>query len=92
MPWTLETTAAFDRRARKFLKQHRDLQDRFEETLTRLQHDPFDPKLYLHGLSGQLEGLYAIRLNYRYRVVLTVSIDGGRLLLLDIGSHDVVYR
>lgn len=92
MSWALETTPAFDRRARKFLKRHRDLRDRFEETVTRLQRDPFDPKLSLHGLSGQLEGLYAVRLNYRYRVVLTLLVEESRVLLLDIGSHDAVYR
>lgn len=92
MSWVIQTTAAFDRQARKFLKQHPDLRRRLRDVLTLLEQDPFDPSLRLHALSGRLEGLQAIRINYSYRVVLTLRISEHEILLLDIGHHDVVYR
>ena len=92
MSWTLVTTASFDRRARKFLARHPDLRPRFADTLEKLSTDPFDPSLRLHALSGKLQGLQAVSLTYSYRIVLTVRITGKEVLLLDVGSHDEVYR
>ena len=92
MSWTIQTTATFDRQARKFLKQHPDLRERLLDVLVRLETDPFDPSLRLHALTGKLDGLQAIRINYRYRVVLTLQMTAEDILLLDIGSHDAVYR
>jgi mRNA-degrading endonuclease YafQ of YafQ-DinJ toxin-antitoxin module len=92
MPWVIQTTAAFDRQARKFLKRHPDLRPRLAEVLVLLERDPFDPSLRLHALTGKLEGLQAVRINYSNRVVLRLQIQGQEILLLDIGSHDTVYR
>lgn len=92
MSWTLLTTASFDRRARKFLARHPDLRGRLAETLTRLTTDPFDPTLHLHALTGRLEGLQAVRVSYGIRIVLTLRITGREVELLDIGTHDEVYR
>ena len=92
MSWTLVTTASFDRRARKFLARHPDLRPRFAETLEKLSTDPFDPSLRLHTLSGKLQGLQAVSLTYSYRIVLTVRVTGKEVLLLDVVSHDEVYR
>lgn len=60
--------------------------------MTLLASDPFDPRLRLHALSGKLDGLQAVRINYKYRVVLILRIHGKAILLLDIGGHDAVYR
>ncbi len=92
MSWTLVTTASFDRRARKFLARHPDLRPRFAETLAKLSTNPFDPSLRLHALSGKLQGLQAVSLTYSYRIVFTVRVTGKEFLLLDVGSHDEVYR
>jgi mRNA-degrading endonuclease YafQ of YafQ-DinJ toxin-antitoxin module len=92
LSWSLQTTAAFDRQARKFLRQHPDLRARIGSIFTQLQEDPFHPSLKLHALTGKLEGLQAIRINYSYRVVLTLQIQAESILLLDIGSHDAVYK
>ncbi|AHE97281.1 type II toxin-antitoxin system RelE/ParE family toxin [Thioalkalivibrio paradoxus] len=92
MPWVLQTMAAFDRQARKFLKRHPDLRARLADVLVLREQDPFAPSLRLHALTGKLEGLQAVRINYSNRVVLRLQIEGQEILLLDIGSHDAVYR
>ena len=43
-------------------------------------------------LKGRLEGCHAVRLTYSYRVTLTFAIREKEIVLLDIGSHDEVYR
>jgi len=91
MSWTLVTTASFDRRARKFLTRHPDLRPRLAETLEKLRADPFEPSLRLHPLTGKLQGLQAVNLNYSYRITLTLQITEHEILLLDIGTHDEVY-
>ncbi len=92
MNWSLATTAFFDRRARKFLAKHPDLRPRFAETLAQLAADPFQPSLRLHPLTGKLQGLQAVSRTYSYRITLTLQITEHEILLVDIGSHDEVYR
>jgi len=92
VPWALHTTASFDRQARKFLEQHPHLRARIGEVFAQLQDDPFHPSLKLHALTGKLDGLQAIRITFGYRVVLTVQMQTQAILLLDIGSHDAVYK
>lgn len=82
----------FLRQARKFFKQHPDLQPRFAEVLDDMQSDPFRPNLKLHALSGKLDGCYAVSLTFSYRITLTLMVTGKEIILLDIGSHDDVYR
>lgn len=91
MTWAIVTTAAFDRRARKFLTRHPDLRGRLAATLTQLATDPFEPGLKLHALGGKLQGLQAVSITYSYRLVLTLQITAHEILLIDIGSHDEVY-
>ena len=91
MSWTLVTTAAFDRRARKFLNRHPDLRPHFIETLEKLRTDPFDPGLRLHQLGGKLKDMQAVSLTYSYRIVLILQVTEHEILLIDIGSHDEVY-
>lgn len=90
--YTLTTPEQFLRQARKFFRKHPDLKPRFARLLADLQHDPFHPALGLHPLSGRLAGCHAVRLTYSYRVTLTLLIAEEEIILLDIGSHDEVYR
>lgn len=61
-------------------------------TLRNLQTNPFLPSLRLHPLSGELEGLHAVSVTYAYRITLTLRVTKKEIVLLDIGSHDEVYR
>ena len=90
--FTLTAPEQFLRQARKFFSKHPDLKPRFAKLLTDLQTDPFQPSLGLHPLSGKLAGCHAVRLTYSYRVTLTLLIAENEIILLDIGSHDELYR
>ena len=90
--YTIVTPEQFQRQARKFFKNHPDLKTRFARVLRDLQTDPFHPRLSLHPLSGKLTGCHAVRLTHGYRLTLTLLITEREIILLDIGSHDEVYR
>ena len=92
MPYTLVWTDTFKRTARKFLARHRDLQEVFSLVLHKLEQDPNDPELRLHPLGGRLLGKHAVRLTYSYRIVLRLEFVADEIVLLDVGSHDEVYR
>lgn len=90
--YTITTPESFLRQARKFFKSHPELKPDFSRVLDDLQHDPFAPRLELHPLSGKLVGCHAVSLTYSYRITLTLLITEAEIILLDIGSHDEVYR
>lgn len=90
--YTIVAPDAFRRRLRKFLKKHPDLRERFVQVIDDLQNDPFAPHLDYHHLGGKLKGLQAVRLTGSYRITLTIIISEQEILLIDIGSHDEVYR
>jgi addiction module RelE/StbE family toxin len=90
--FTITTPRQFLRQARKFFKRHPDLKPRFAKVLADLQRDPLQPHLELHPLTGKLAGCHAVSLTYNYRITLTLYITEQEIVLLDIGSHDEVYR
>ena len=90
--YTITTPQQFLRQARKFFKKHPDLKPRFAKVVADLREDPFQPSLLLHSLSGKLAGCHAVSLTYSYRVTLTILVTDKEIILLDIGSHDEVYR
>jgi len=92
MSYALIATQHFERRARKFLRKHPDLRSTLRDTLDDLSRDPFQPKLKLHPLSGDLAGVQAVSLTYSYRLALMVRVTEGEIVLLNIGTHDEVYR
>ena len=90
--FTIVATQHFVRRARKFLKKHPELQDRFTQIIDDLTQDPFAPHLAYHHLGGKLKGVQAISITANYRITLTIAISKQEIILLDVGSHDDVYR
>ena len=90
--FTIVTTEYFLRRSRKFLKKHPDLRRRYAEIIDDLKDDPFAPHLAYHPLSGKLKGSQAVRITESYRITLTIILTERQVILLDIGSHDEVYR
>jgi mRNA-degrading endonuclease YafQ of YafQ-DinJ toxin-antitoxin module len=87
----LVTTSRFERRLRKFARDHPDLKSRLARVLGDLETDPFQPRLRLHPVRGELQGPHAVSVTYSYRLTLTLRIDAREIALLDIGSHDDVY-
>ncbi len=90
--FTIVATQHFLRRARKFLKKHPELQERFAQILDDLTQDPFAPHLAYHHLGGKLKGIQAISITASYRITLTITISDQEIILLDVGNHDEVYR
>ena len=90
--YVLLTTGHFDRRVVKFTRAHPELKKPLAKVLKNREADPFMLSLRLHPLSGELEGLHAVSLTYVYRITLTLRITKKEIVLLDIGSHDEVYR
>ena len=90
--YSLVSTAHFDRRALKFTRAHPELKKPLAKVLKNLESNPFQPSLRLHPLSGELEGLHAVSVTYAYRITLTLRVTKNEIVLLDIGSHDEVYR
>lgn len=89
---TLVWTLTFERTARKFLRRHPDLAGLFEDVLGQLETDPHAPRLRLHPLKGRHTGKHAASLTYEYRIVLILRLTAKEIVLLDVGTHDEVYR
>jgi mRNA-degrading endonuclease YafQ of YafQ-DinJ toxin-antitoxin module len=89
--FSLVWTDTFSRTARKFLRRHPDLLVLFEDVLKQLENDPHSPRLRLHRLKGRHRDKYAVSLTYSYRIIIALRIEKGKILLLDVGSHDEVY-
>ena len=90
--YALVWTDTFSRTARKFLRRHPDLAGLFEDTLKQLGTDPYAPRLRLHSLKGKHRGKHAASLTYSHRIVLILRLEASEIILLDVGSHDEVYR
>ena len=82
-------TDEYKKREKRFFKKHPDLKDRYKKVLKILRVNPNYPSLRLHKLQG-IE-LYSIPLNMQYRIILDFIIDGEKIILINIGSHDEVY-
>lgn len=52
MTYTLVFTNQYEKRARRFLKRHPDLERQYLKTLRLLEADPFHPSLRLHKRPG----------------------------------------
>jgi len=90
--YVLVWTNHFKKTAKKFVKGHPDLKMRLAEVLRKLETDPSQPSLKIHALKGGLAGLHAVSLTHSYRITLTLKITDKEIVLIDIGSHDDVYR
>ena len=90
--FSLVWTATFERTARKFLRRHPNLKGIFEDVLRQLETDPRVPRLRLHPLKGRHKGKHAASLTYEHRIVLILRMKEKEIVLLDVGTHDDVYR
>mgnify|MGYP001181276918 CR=1 FL=1 len=88
----LSWTRTFLNTLRKFLRCHPDLEGVVADVLRQLEEDPYAPRLKLHALKGKHRDKHAVSLTYSYRIVLILRITQSEVVLLDIGSHDEVYR
>jgi mRNA-degrading endonuclease YafQ of YafQ-DinJ toxin-antitoxin module len=77
---------------RAVLRRHPELRTRLAQFVRVLEADPWAPHLRLHPLRGKLKDCHAASVTYEYRALLTLRIDAQTIVLLNIGTHDEVYR
>ena len=85
-------SAGFTRSADKFVKCHPELRKKFAAILRDIEHDPFQPHLKYQRLGGNLNGIKAVSITYSDRITLTIVVYEQEIILLDLGSHDELYR
>lgn len=69
--YTLVFTRTYERAEKKFWGKHPELVERYKKILELLELEPTHPTLKLHGLGGNLEGVYAVHLTHSYRITLS---------------------
>ncbi|WP_017294745.1 type II toxin-antitoxin system RelE/ParE family toxin [Geminocystis herdmanii] len=86
----------FKRSYQKVIQKNPQLKSRIADVIKILANDPFTPSIKSHKLTGNLSGLWSCSVAYDCRIIFSFSEDGKLLemmiLLIDIGSHDDVYR
>jgi len=87
--YNLFTTKTFDKKLKRFLKKHPDLEEEIVKTLDLLAKNPFEPHLKMHKLSGLLKNERAVSLSYEHRILFVWENDN--IFLTNIGTHDEVY-
>lgn len=76
---------------KKRIGNNNQLMKKFWNALKLFTNNPFDSRLKTHKLTGKLDGLWAISVDYDCRIVFKFLNDNDEVLLIDIGSHDEVY-
>jgi mRNA-degrading endonuclease YafQ of YafQ-DinJ toxin-antitoxin module len=90
--YVLVFTESYNRRAARWLKKHPDLRQQYLKTLQLLEANPFHPSLRLHALSGKLQGVHSVSINVSYRITLELLIQDEKIIPVNVGDHDTVYR
>ena len=90
--YTLLWTAHFTRSAKKFAKRHPELREKVAAVFRDLEKDPFQLHLDYHHLGGKQAGIQAVSITDGCRITMTVIITKKEIILLDIGTHDEVYK
>jgi len=91
MSWSLVFTEQYEKRARRFLQRHPELEKQYLKTLQLMEANPFHPSLRLHPLSGRLSGLHAVSINFSYRITLEFLIQEQEIIPVNVGDHDSMY-
>lgn len=92
MPFQINFSDQYKKREQKFFKKHKDLLEKYEKVLFILQDNPSHPSLRLHQLSGKLHPLYSVSIDIQYRMTLEFYIEEEKIIPVNIGTHDEVYK
>jgi mRNA-degrading endonuclease YafQ of YafQ-DinJ toxin-antitoxin module len=92
MTWQLVFTEQYARRAARFLKRHPEMESVYAKALLLLEANPHHPSLRLHPLKGRLDGLHSVSINLSFRITLEMIMTDKEIILINVGSHDDVYR
>ena len=92
MPYKIEITDTYQKKLIKFLKRHRSITSKYAKVIRLLEVDPHHPSLRLHKLSGKLEMLHSVSIDMQYRITIECIIEEKKIIPINIGTHDEVYR
>jgi toxin HigB-1 len=87
----IDFTEQYNKRAKRFLKQHPDVEKQYVKTLQLLEINPHHPSLRLHVLAGRLEGMHSVSINLSYRITLELLIHDQVIIPINVGDHGAVY-
>lgn len=87
MPYKIYLTNSFDADLKKITSKNPKIKGKIEKTLVLLAEDPDHPSLRLHKVS---RGQFSVSVDMKIRII--IGIEGSKIILLAIGSHDEVYR
>lgn len=90
MNYKLVYDEKFVKKSAKFLKKHPDLKEKYFKILSILENNPFHPSLRLHKIKGS--DYYSISVTMNYRILLYFLVKNDEIYLLDIDSHDNIYK
>ncbi|NCW07709.1 MAG: plasmid stabilization protein [Rhodobacterales bacterium] len=79
MSYRLVFTDSYNKKAAKWIKKHPTLKDQYLKTLQLMELDIHHPSL-------------RVSINMSYRITLELIIQDRDIILINIGSHDEVYR
>jgi len=83
---------SYEERAKKFLKKHPDLKKQYEKVFELLSLNPYHPSLRLHKVNIRGNEIYSVSINISYRITLDFLIEDQKIIPINIGTHDEVYR
>lgn len=82
-------TARFRLHLRKLAKRNPQLADLIDEKIQQFSLNPKHPLFRVHKLSGYKEETWSFSVGYDLRILFTW--EDNTIVLVDIGTHDVVY-
>ena len=90
--YKLVFTETYLKREKDFLKRHKDLIQRYKKVLKLLEINPYHPSLRLHKLKGKFKDKHSVSITMNYRIIITFAVVENEIVLIDIGSHDDIYK
>ncbi|MEQ8212008.1 MAG: type II toxin-antitoxin system YafQ family toxin [Lacipirellulaceae bacterium] len=89
----VESSPAFERSLRRYLKKHPEAAETVAEAISKLGADAYTQELGIHKLKGNLSGILSAELAYDLRLLFEIETRGTAevVLLLKLGTHDEVY-
>ncbi len=84
-------TDGYNKKAAAFLKKYPDLINQYEKTLHLMALNPGHPSLKLHKLKGKHSDLFAVSINFNYRISLLFFLQDDYIVPVNVGSHDQVW-
>lgn len=91
MSYKVTYTAAYNKKAGRFLKKHPSFIDKYQKTIELLESNPQHSSLRLHKLERRLSECHSISINLSYHIVLYFLMVDNEIVPVDIGDHDTVY-